>query len=78
MWKCIRDWNTSAKYAQAAQAMLNILLKHMTIDSICEMEGSRELIEGIIAYTEKHFGRAKKLGVTANLVGYTIDMMDRI
>jgi Utp13 specific WD40 associated domain len=50
----------------------------MSIDAVCEMAQSRDLVEALIAYTEKHLARAKKLGVTSNLVGYTLDMMDRL
>lgn len=50
----------------------------MTIEEVCEMDGAKEIIEGIFAYTEKHLGRQKKLNVGAKIVGYTLDMMDRL
>lgn len=74
----MRDWNTSAKYAKAAQKILFVMLELMRIDDVCDMEGIADIIEGLIAYTSKHQQRAKKESQNAHLVGFTVEMMDGI
>ena len=82
----IRDWNTRASSAAVAQRVLHAITKHRQAEDIArafENAGTtedkndlRELVEGLIPYTERHLARMERLVQESYVVDYVLREMD--
>lgn len=80
----IRDWNTRASSAAVAQRVLHAIMKHRQAEDIArafENAGTedkndlRELVEGLIPYTERHLARMERLVQESYVVDYVLREM---
>ncbi|KAH9044758.1 U3 small nucleolar RNA-associated protein [Lactarius pseudohatsudake] len=67
----IRDWNTRASSAAVAQRVLHAIMKHPE-----DKDDLRELVEGLIPYTERHLARMERLVQESYVVDYVLREMD--
>jgi hypothetical protein len=74
----LRDWNTSAKFSIVAQYLLNVILRRFTPSRLSQIPRVPELIESILAYTERHYHRVDVLLQRSFLVDYTLSEMQQL
>ncbi|KAK0199024.1 U3 small nucleolar RNA-associated protein [Armillaria mellea] len=85
----IRDWNANAKTSAVAQGVLYIIVKLRSPEDVSKAfqvnfgqedgKGStalKELIDGLIPYTERHLSRTEKLVQESYMVDYILSEMD--
>lgn len=44
-------WNTNARSCLSAQAVLQVLLTHLSPDELLQYQGTRTHLEGLVPYT---------------------------
>jgi len=71
----IREWNTNAKHSLVAQIVLKSLLSYYPPNVFETNPKAKELLEGIIPYTERHFQRIDNLLQKSFLVDYVLQRM---
>ncbi|XP_030646685.1 transducin beta-like protein 3 [Chanos chanos] len=54
-------WNTNARSCLDAQAVIQVLLTHISPEEILQYQGARSHLEGLIPYTERHMQRIGRL-----------------
>uniref|UniRef100_UPI003AAFAA71 transducin beta-like protein 3 n=1 Tax=Centroberyx gerrardi TaxID=166262 RepID=UPI003AAFAA71 len=54
-------WNTNARSCLDAQAVLQVLLRHLPPEELLQYQGARTHLEGLIPYTERHMQRIGRL-----------------
>jgi U3 small nucleolar RNA-associated protein 13 len=82
----VRDWNTRASSAPAAQRVLHAVVKLRPAEDIGhafedadtseERSGLHELVEGLIPYTERHLARMERLVQESYILDYVLREMD--
>ncbi|KAI9499124.1 WD40-repeat-containing domain protein [Zychaea mexicana] len=68
----IRDWNTNAKHAHVAQTILNGILSTHSSEEIVELANAKEIIDGLLPYTDRHFQRLDDFITQSYIVDYTL------
>ncbi|KNE55640.1 hypothetical protein AMAG_01526 [Allomyces macrogynus ATCC 38327] len=71
-----RDWNTHAKSATAAHAVLQAVLRGHSLDSLLQVAEIKPLAEALLAYSERHVARLDDLLTQSYLLEYTLHAMD--
>ncbi|KAH7404644.1 hypothetical protein KP509_15G036100 [Ceratopteris richardii] len=71
----IREWNTKPKFCHVAQRVLSELFRVFPSTELIKVSGLRELLEGILPYTERHFSRMDRLLRSTFLLDYTLSSM---
>lgn len=84
----LRDWNTNARTATAAQRILNCLFKNYPASTFVDMakerrfgginKGMKEILRALEVYTERHYKRIEELVDESYLIEYTLREMDEI
>ena len=72
----VRDWNTHAKFADVAQAVLYLLLTKLDASRLLSLPDIKPTIDALIPYTERHFSRTDQLLTKSWLLDYTLREMD--
>ncbi|KAL7860468.1 hypothetical protein AOLI_G00168170 [Acnodon oligacanthus] len=63
-------WNTNARSCLDAQAVLQVLLTHLSPDDLLQFQGARTHLEGLIPYTERHMQRISRLLQSSMFLDY--------
>ncbi|KAL6073157.1 U3 small nucleolar RNA-associated protein 13 [Balamuthia mandrillaris] len=71
----VRDWNTNARHCMAAQKVLQTVFSRYPAATLRDLPNMKELLEGLIPYTERHFQRYDKLLQKSFIVDYTLQAM---
>ncbi len=74
----IRDWNTNSKHANTAQSVLMVLLKSIPSHVFTQLPKAKQILESLIAYTDRHLIHTNQLLKDHYLVDYTLERMDAI
>ncbi|KAL8781807.1 MAG: hypothetical protein Q9203_000092 [Teloschistes exilis] len=76
----LRDWNTNARTAVVAQRILNVIVRSYPAERLAGLRGrgSKEVVEGLRAYTERHYRRMAELVDESYLVEYTLREMEEV
>ncbi|KAL8944582.1 MAG: hypothetical protein Q9216_000385 [Gyalolechia sp. 2 TL-2023] len=76
----LRDWNTNARTAVVAQRILNVVVRSYPAERLVGLRGRgwKEVVDGLRAYTERHFKRMAELVDESYLVEYTLKEMEEI
>lgn len=76
----VRDWNTKARTAVVAQRILNVVVRSYPAERLVGMRGKgwKEVVDGLRAYTERHFRRMAELVDESYLVEYTLREMEEV
>ncbi|KAF9977221.1 U3 small nucleolar RNA-associated protein 13, partial [Modicella reniformis] len=72
----VRDWNTHAKNMRPAQTVLHAILKERKVQEMTEVPGIKDLLDGLLPYSERHFQRVETLSIRSYVVDYTVQAMD--
>eukprot|EP00611_Tribonema_gayanum_P004473 TRINITY_DN1366_c0_g1_i2.p1 TRINITY_DN1366_c0_g1~~TRINITY_DN1366_c0_g1_i2.p1 ORF type:complete len:723 (+),score=200.57 TRINITY_DN1366_c0_g1_i2:1889-4057(+) len=67
-----RDWNTNAKTAAVAQAVITALLRCIGLERLSQVETCSEVLEALLPYSERHYQRLDRLLQSTYLVDYTL------
>eukprot|EP00775_Hariotina_reticulata_P012078 gene12078-12218_t len=67
-----RDWNTNTRNAPLAQVLLQAVLSSHKPEQILAVPGSKELLEGLLAYSQRHAARLDRLLRATFLLDYTL------
>jgi len=73
--KFIRDWNTDAKYTFVSQRVLYEIFKNIHPSSLLAIKEIKQILQGLIPYTERHFNRIERLARQSYLIDYTLSEM---
>lgn len=68
----LRDWNTNGKHSAVAQTVLNAILSQRTSEELVELQGVKDIIEGLLPYTDRHYQRIDDLITQSYIVDYTL------
>lgn len=71
----ISEWNTNSKYALTSQMALHQILSRYHYQSLLKVEGIKEILKTMIAYTEKHKKRIEKWIQKSYIIDYALDNM---
>ncbi|KAI9103198.1 WD40-repeat-containing domain protein [Phlyctochytrium arcticum] len=71
----IRSWNTHNKHARIAQSLLHVILKSYSPERLLKIPKCKEIIDALLAYTDRHLKIADGLVVQSYVVDYTIGSM---
>ncbi|RXN19837.1 transducin beta 3 [Labeo rohita] len=63
-------WNTNSRSCLDAQAVLQVLLTHLSPEEILQYQGARTHLEGLIPYTERHMQRIGRLLQSSMFLDY--------
>ncbi len=76
----LRDWNTNARTAVVAQRILNVVVRSYPAERLVGLRGKgwKEVVEGLRAYTERHYKRMAELVDESYLVEYTLREMEEV
>ena len=80
----LRDWNTNARTAPVAQRILWVLVKKYPAERLSSLKGKagrgglKEVLEGLRAYTERHYRRIEELVDESYLVDFTLREMEEV
>jgi len=74
----IREWNTNATKATVAQALLGSVLRSVPLSRMRKIEGAAQLVDGLVAYTERHLQRLGRLATACVVIDYTCSAMSVI
>ena len=80
----LRDWNTNARTAPVAQRILWVLFKSYPASRLTGLRGKgkgsglKDVLEGLRAYTERHYKRMEELVDESYLVDYTLREMEAV
>ena len=79
----IRDWNAKAKTSSVAQGVLHAIVKLRSAEDVMRVFGDevtgtslKELVDGLIPYTERHLARMERLVQESYIVDYILGEMD--
>ncbi|OAD67317.1 hypothetical protein PHYBLDRAFT_178344 [Phycomyces blakesleeanus NRRL 1555(-)] len=68
----IRDWNTNAKHSYVAQTVLHAILSLHSADDLVKIANAKELIDGLLPYTDRHYQRMDDLITQSFIIDYTL------
>ncbi|PKK69944.1 WD40 repeat-like protein [Rhizophagus irregularis] len=74
--KYIRDWNTNAKNYRTSQTILHAIVKSFSSQDLLEINGIKDILDGILSYTERHYQRLDRLITDSYIVDYSLHSMD--
>ncbi|ETV94253.1 hypothetical protein H310_11928 [Aphanomyces invadans] len=74
----IRDWNTNAKHSEVTQLLVSSLLRVVPPSRWAKIEHAGKMLDGLIAYTERHFQRMERMLQKSYLVDFTIVSMQKL
>ncbi|KAI8984486.1 WD40-repeat-containing domain protein [Mycotypha africana] len=69
-----RDWNTNAKHSDIAQTVLHAILSSRTSEELVAMPSAKEIIDGLLPYTDRHYQRIDDLITQSFIIDYTLSI----
>eukprot|EP00873_Tetraselmis_striata_P034175 jgi/Tetstr1/454439/TSEL_041339.t1 len=73
-----QEWNTKARTCIPAQAMVGAILANHPRDALMKVPGLGELLEGLTAYSGRHFRRLTQLMRSTFLLDYMLSSMNSV
>lgn len=71
----VREWNTNARFCDVAQRVLTAVLQTHPASVLQEVQGIRELLDGLVPYTQRHFSRLDRLVRSTYLLDFTLNSL---
>ncbi|CAL0306816.1 unnamed protein product [Lupinus luteus] len=78
LFSYVREWNTKPKFCYVSQLVLFRVFNIFPPTEIIQMKGVGELLEGLIPYSQRHFGRIDRLVRSTFLLDYILSGMSVI
>ncbi|KAJ3321463.1 U3 small nucleolar RNA-associated protein 13 [Boothiomyces sp. JEL0866] len=76
--KYLRDWNTHSKHSRTAQLVLGLIIKNIDSQKILDIPNSEQILESLLAYSERHLSHATQVVKENYLLDYTLERMDAL
>jgi len=73
--KFVVEWNTNSKNCHVAQTVLSIILKNNSPYELAKRKNMKDILEGLLPYSEKHFQRMSRLLQQMEFIEYTWQSM---
>eukprot|EP00871_Galdieria_phlegrea_P001834 jgi/Galph1/2651/GphlegSOOS_G1304.1 len=70
-----RDWNTTVQNYLLAQQVLRCLFVSHSVASISSIPNAREVLKGIMAYSERHYDRLSRWSANAYMLELMVESM---
>eukprot|EP00613_Pedinella_sp_CCMP2098_P073786 CAMPEP_0171912904 /NCGR_PEP_ID=MMETSP0993-20121228/11422_1 /TAXON_ID=483369 /ORGANISM="non described non described, Strain CCMP2098" /LENGTH=881 /DNA_ID=CAMNT_0012546823 /DNA_START=1 /DNA_END=2646 /DNA_ORIENTATION=- len=67
----IVEWNKNAAKSCVAQGLLGSVLRHVPLERLRKLDRVRDIVGGLIPYTERHFQRIDRLVQASFVIDYT-------
>ncbi|CAH2350254.1 U3 small nucleolar RNA-associated protein 13 [[Candida] railenensis] len=77
LFKRCRDWNINSKFFEISQKVLQSLLMIFESERLVEVKGLTKIIDGIVAYSERHFNRIDDLVEQSFMLDYAVEEMNK-
>ncbi|CAM6091154.1 unnamed protein product [Calypogeia fissa] len=74
----VRDWNSKTKFCHLAQRVLFHMFHIVPPTEMVEIPGIRELLEGILPYSQRHLSRVDRLNRSAFLLDFILSSMSSV
>ncbi|KAJ3007895.1 Transducin (beta)-like 3 [Thoreauomyces humboldtii] len=71
----VRTWNTNTRHARTAQAVLHVLLRAIPPKRLSNLPKAKDLLDPLVAYTQRHLRIADALLTQSFIVDYTVESM---
>ncbi|KAG6550306.1 hypothetical protein Mapa_008267 [Marchantia paleacea] len=71
----IRDWNSKSKFCHIAQRVMYSMFHVISPTDLIKVPGIRELLEGILPYSQRHFSRIDRLSRSTFLLDFVLSSM---
>jgi U3 small nucleolar RNA-associated protein 13 len=71
-----RDWNTNSRYSPFAQRIFYLFFNKMDPKRIQAMPKVKDLLDAMIAYTERHLSHVSDMKTNSKLLDYTLHAMN--
>lgn len=75
LFKRTRDWNINLKLFEVAQKVISSLMGIFPTDRLVEIKGLTAVIDGIVAYSERHYSRIDGLVESSYMLDYAVEKM---
>ncbi|XP_041474623.1 transducin beta-like protein 3 isoform X1 [Lytechinus variegatus] len=72
-----QTWNMNSKHCHFAHCVLGIILRSQDPDDLAELPGIKDILEGFLPYSERHFQRLSRMLEQSMFVQYTWQVMRR-
>eukprot|EP00057_Strongylocentrotus_purpuratus_P026325 XP_011680799.1 PREDICTED: uncharacterized protein LOC100891641 [Strongylocentrotus purpuratus] len=72
-----QTWNMNSKHCHVAQCVLGIIFRSQDPDDLAKFPGVKDILEGLMPYTDRHFQRLSRMLQQAMFVQYTWQVMRR-
>ncbi|KDO33510.1 hypothetical protein SPRG_02318 [Saprolegnia parasitica CBS 223.65] len=74
----LRDWNTNSKHAAVSQLLLSSLLRLVPPSRWSNVPHAAKTLDGLIAFSERHYQRMDRMLCKSYLVDFTIASMQKL
>lgn len=78
LFKKVRDWNVNFKLFEISQKLTSVILNNYSVDRLIEIPGLMKIIESIIPYNERHYGRIDDLIEQTYVLDYAVEQMNKL
>ncbi|KAM7273147.1 hypothetical protein ACFE04_027811 [Oxalis oulophora] len=75
LFEYVREWNTKRKLCHVAQSVLFSVFNFFPPTEIIEIKGIREMLEGLIPYSQRHLSRIDRLLRNTFFLNYILAQM---
>lgn len=75
--KC-RAWNVNLKLFEVLQKVVQLMLRMFGSERLVEIRGLPPVLDGLVAYSERHYARLDDLVELSYMLDYTIEAMNTI
>ncbi|CAI5759870.1 unnamed protein product [Candida verbasci] len=78
LFKKMRDWNINFKFFDQCQKLMSVVLKRKEMSELIEIPGLIKVIDSIIPYNERHWGRVEDIVENCYILDYTVEQMNKL
>lgn len=72
----VKEWNTNSRHCYLSQIILNSVLRLISYDRLYEWKEVKEMIIGLIAYSERHFQRIQKMSQASHYLDFVTSLIN--
>jgi U3 small nucleolar RNA-associated protein 13 len=71
----LKDWNTNSRHCYVSQVLISSFLRVVKIDRMMTFNVFKELIPGLLSYSERHFQRLNRLHQATYMLNYATSLI---
>lgn len=77
LFEWMKEWNTNTKHSLVAQILLSTILKAIPPEKVKQLD-LQDTIDGLLAYTKRHYYRLNRLVEKSYLVDFNVAIMKKL